>query len=150
MRSFFILFAAIFCFSVSVSAQAGDWDAVRSLKSGKNIIIEAGSGNVLNGKFSSATADSITFRTKGRSVTLGRADVSRVYLTRRKSAAKRALWGAAAGAGIGLGVGAVTVAATKGDPLIGAAGFLYGIPAGAVIGAVTTGRKRGDLIYSTN
>ena len=55
-----------------------------------------------------------------------------------------------AGAGIGAGVGAGVVATTKSDGLAAAAGFLYGIPIGAVVGVVTAGYRRCELIYSAN
>jgi len=62
---------------------------------------------------------------------------------------KRGVIGALAGAGAGLLIGAATVAATKGDGLIAAGGFLYGIPIGAAIGVATAGgTKKGELVYS--
>ncbi len=77
-------------------------------------------------------------------------NIAAVYLGRRGSIAKRVIIGALAGAGAGVLVGVVYTLATKTNGLAAAAGFLYGIPAGAIIGGVSGGRtKKGSLIYES-
>lgn len=141
--SIFLLFGS----HVFAQSQANDWSAVESLRSRTNVILEIAGGGTIKGKVVSVNLTAINLTQKGRSVAINRNDVQRVYLTRRKSVLSRTLLGAAAGAGIGFGIGGLVAVATKGNGLAAAAGFLYGIPAGAVIGALTTGRKRGELIY---
>jgi hypothetical protein len=49
---------------------------------------------------------------------------------------------------IGVAALAAYTVAAKADPLTAAGGVLYGVPAGAIIGAATGGKKRrGELIY---
>lgn len=148
-----ILFSTLFLFLFVLGSFAqspiNDWGTVEALRSKTNIIVETKAGNTLKGNVVWVDASSLSLRIDGRSVTLSRGDVSRVYLTRRRSVLKRMFWGAAAGAGIGFAVGGAIAVATKGKGLEAAAGFLYGIPAGAAIGAATTGRKRDELIYNS-
>lgn len=131
---------------VSASFAQSDWAAVRDLKAGTRVVIIERSGTETKARLTRADDMTVSLD-KGR--TIARDAIARVYLTKRGSFLKRALIGAAAGAGIGMGIGAGVVAATKGDGLIAAGGFLIGIPAGAAIGAATTGTKRGRLIYSS-
>ena len=129
-------------------AQTNDWGRVERLKKGTTLYVSLINGSEVKGKVASVAADSIALVRDGRSTSIARADIARVYRAKRGSILKRTLIGAAAGAGVGMLVGAGVVAATKGDGLIAAGGFLYGIPAGAAIGAATAGKKRGELIYS--
>ena len=148
-QSVFSLFIVLFAFaSVTAQASISDWANVESLSARKSVIIETVSGATLKGRINSVDTDTVVINSKGRSVSIQRTDVQRVYLTKRGSIVKRALIGAAAGAGIGTAIGVIGTVATK-DPLVAAGGFIFGIPAGAAIGAMTAGRKRGELIYSS-
>ena len=145
MRAVIFSFLTLLLFTAGCVGQS-DWAAVRELKSGTRVMIVENSGAETKGRVLRSDDISIVLD-KGR--TLGRDSIARVYLTKRGSMLKRALIGAAAGAGIGAAVGAVVVVATKTDGLAAAGGFLYGIPIGAAVGAATTGRKRGRLIYQS-
>lgn len=142
-----ILFSAFLLF-IAAPVCAQDWSAVSVLKPGTRVYINARNGKEVKGKIVAVSDAALDIRSNGKNVSIGRGDVLTIHLARRGSILKRALIGAAAGAGIGAGVGAGVVAATKSDGLAAAAGFLYGIPIGAVVGAATTGHKRGELIYS--
>jgi hypothetical protein len=142
-----IILSAVLLF-VSAPIYSQDWPAVSGLKPGTRIYLTAKNGSEFKGKFISASDDAVVINVKGRSASVARNDVLTIHLARRGSILKRAFIGAAAGAGLGVGVGAGIVAATRSDGLAAAAGFLYGIPIGAVVGAATTGHKRGRLIYS--
>ena len=137
---FTILFIVSGCF-----AQA-DWSAVRELKPGTRVVVVERSGAETKGRVSRSD-DAVIILDKGRAIS--RDSIARVYLTKRGSILKRALIGAAAGAGIGVAIGVGVTAATKGEGLAAAGGFLIGIPAGAAVGAATTQRKRGRLIYES-
>ena len=142
------IFVSIFAmlFIVSGCFAQSDWGSVRELRGGTRVVIVERSGAVTKGRVSRSD-DAAVFLDKGR--TIGRDSIARVYLTKRGSILKRALIGAAAGAGIGVAIGVGVTAAAKGDGLAAAGGFLIGIPAGAAVGAATTGRKRGRLIYES-
>ena len=142
-----LIFSALLFF-VAAPAAAQDWSALTRLEPGTRVYLTTRSGNELNGRIVAVSDASVELRVRGRNSSVARNDVLTVHRSRRGSFLKRTLIGAAAGAGIGAGVGAAVVAATKSDGLAAAGGFLLGIPAGAVIGAATTGRKRGELIYS--
>ena len=144
-----LLLAVVLLFIVApVSGQ--DWSAVTRLRSGTRVYLNARGGDELKGKVVSVSGKAVELRVNGGVFTVAKDNVLTIHLARRGPRLKRAFIGAAAGAGIGAGVGAGVVAATKSDGLAAAAGFLYGIPVGAVVGAVTAGHKRGELIYSSN
>lgn len=131
----------------SLASAQRDWSAVEQLPAKTSVIVTSKSGNEIKAKIASVSGDQINFSSDGRPISIRRDDISSVHLTRRGSRLKRALVGAAIGAGVGFGVGAIIVASTKTDGLVGAAGVLYGVPAGAAIGALTPKKKRGRLIY---
>ena len=145
------LLIAIGGITSDLNAQAGTdrWNDLRSLKEGTRLVVDYDGQPALKAKFSGATDQSLAVMSKGKRVEITRDQISAVYLGRKSSKLKRGLIGGLAGAGAGLLVGAATIAATKGDPLIAAGGFLYGIPIGAAIGVATAGgTKKGDLLYS--
>ncbi|MEO8648716.1 MAG: hypothetical protein ABI539_06085 [Acidobacteriota bacterium] len=148
-QSVFSFFIVLFAFaSVTAQSSLADWANIESLSPRKSVMVETRSGATLKGRINSVDTNSLVINSKGRSVSIQRGDVQRVYLTKRGSIVKRAALGAAAGAGIGTAIGVVGTVVTK-DPLVAAGGFIFGIPAGAAIGAMTAGSKRGDLIYSS-
>ena len=152
-NSLVILLSGFFLLS-SVSAgaaQTGDdrWRGLADLKPGTRIVIDQGGTKPLKARFAGVADQTLSVMSDGKRVDIDRSAVSAIWLGRRSSKLKRGLIGGLAGAGAGLLIGAVTVAATKGDPLIGAGGFLCGIPVGAAIGVATAGgTKKGEMIYS--
>ena len=147
------LLAVLVCTGASSIVRGQDrdeqWRKLASLSPGARVVVDQDSARSIKARFLRAADDALTVQTGGREIALPRAAVSAVYLGRRSSRLKPALIGALAGAGGGLLVSGVVVAVTKGDPLIGAGGFLIGIPVGAAIGAATGGgTKKGELIYS--
>ena len=146
-----IIGIVVFIFASDISAQSSDdrWRGLNDLKPGTRIVVDQDGGKPLKAKFASSTDQHLSVMVKGKRVEIGRSTISAVYLGRRSSKLKRGLIGALAGAGAGMLIGAATVAATKGDGLIAAGGFLYGIPIGAAIGVATAGgTKKGEMIYS--
>lgn len=144
----YILFVFVLLMVSPASAQS--WDSIESLKPNTRIILINKRGDELKGKLGVVTSNNLELRRDGKTSVFAKDDVQSIYLTRRGSMLKRALIGAAAGAGVGVAIGVAVTVATKGDGLAAAGGFIYGIPAGAAIGAATTGRKRGKLIYFAN
>lgn len=137
-------------FAVSAHAQTADqeWRRVEALKNRTSIIVETKNGKTIKGKFGVLTLTELNLTKGKRSITVAKNDIDRIYLTRKRSLLTRVLIGAAAGAGIGTGIGVIVTVATKTSGLAAAAGFMYGIPIGAVIGAVTGGKNRkGEMLY---
>jgi hypothetical protein len=145
MRAIFLSIICLFVFGPICFGQS-EWAAVRELKPGTRVVVVERNGSETKGRVSRAE-DTALLLDKGR--TVARDSIARVYLTKRGSILKRALIGAAAGAGIGVAIGVGVTLATKSEGLAAAGGFLIGIPAGAAVGAATTGRKRGRLIYES-
>lgn len=145
MKAIFVSIFAIL-FIVSGCFAQSDWSAVRELKPGTRVVVVERNGLETKARVSRVDDASVVLD-KGR--TIARDSIARVYLTKRGSVLKRTLIGAAAGAGIGVAIGVGVTLATKGEGLAAAGGFLIGIPAGAAVGAATTGRKRGRLIYES-
>ena len=145
-----ILFIVVLLLSFPHAVVSQDWGTVESLRQGTSLVVETKLGREVKGKLVNSSPDSIQLRARGKGITFTRDEIRNIFLTRRGSVLKRTLIGAAAGAGIGTAIGVGVTAATKSDGLAAAGGFLYGIPAGAAIGALTTGRKKGKLIYSAN
>jgi hypothetical protein len=154
LRHLFVIFLTgsfLFLLAPGIWGQTSDdrWRGLADLKPGTRIIVEQDGREPLKAKFASSADQTLAVMSKGKRVEIDRAAVSAVFLGKKSSKLKRGLIGALAGAGAGMLVGAVTVAATKGDPLIAAGGFLYGIPIGAAIGVATAGgTKKGELLYS--
>ena len=152
-NSFVIFLSALFLFSlfVDVRAQTSDerWRGLADLKPGTRIVVDQDGRGPLRVKFAGAADQTLAVMSEGKRVEIDRSAIAAVYLGRKSSKTKRGLIGGLAGAGAGLLISAVAVAATKGDPLIGAGGVLIGIPVGAAIGVATAGgTKKGELLYT--
>ena len=149
--AFSILGVFVIALAASLSAQSSDdrWRGLNDLKPGTRIVIDQDGSKSLKARFASSTDQNLAVMSKGKRIEIDRSTITAVYLGRKSSKVKRGFIGALAGAGAGLLIGAATVAATKGDGLIAAGGFLYGIPIGAAIGVATAGgTKKGELVYS--
>lgn len=137
--------------SSHVSAQQApldEWKRLTLLPSNTRLYVESDGRKPIKGRLLRVTDNGLTLRAGGRDVELPQATISAVYYGKRSSKLKRGLIGALAGAGAGVLIGGLA-AAGGADPLVAAGGFIYGIPAGAAIGALTSGGiKKGELIYS--
>lgn len=137
--------------SSHVSAQQApldEWKRLTLLPANTRLFVESDGRKPTKGRLVRVTDSGLTLRANGREVELPQASISTVYYGRRSSRLKRGLIGALAGAGAGILIGGLAAGAGA-DPLVAAAGFIYGIPAGAAVGALTAGgMKKGDLIYS--
>lgn len=139
-----------FSFASNNFAQAplGEWDRLSLVPVNSKLFVESDGKKPTKGKLVRVTDNGLTIRSSGRDVEIPQSSISAVYYGKRPSRLKRGLIGALAGAGAGVLIGGLAAAAGA-DPLIAAGGFIYGIPAGATIGALSGGgMKKGDLIYS--
>lgn len=136
--------------SSHISAQQApfdEWKRLSLLPANTRLYVESDGRKPTKGRLLRVTDSGLTLRAGGRDVELPQVSVSAVYYGRRSSKLKRGLIGALAGAGAGVLIGGLA-AAGGADPLVAAGGFIYGIPAGAAVGALTGGgMKKGDLIY---
>lgn len=133
------------------SASHGEWDSIKAVPQGAELIIKLKDRQTLRGKLESVTDTALSIIGKNnKTETLDRNDVSEVYQLRRKAEkAKYALIGAGAGAAVGGVIGAA-----KNSPNIddGEIYTMVGIPLGAGIGALAgflfgQGRRKRVLIY---
>jgi len=136
----------------TVSAQGGlqDWSAVQAIKPGTELIVETKNGESFEGKLSSVTAAALHLSRKGKSDAIDQNTVRSIYLTKKSSRIESALAWARKGAVIGAAIGVIIVFADRGEDanLAPAAGIMFGLPAGAIFGAVKGGKNRkGRRIY---
>lgn len=139
------------------SPPAQDWQGLRGLKLGKRILVELKTGDPLEGEFRGVMGGTLNLSAEGNTYNLRQQDVRRVYRlkgrwSRGKAAGVGAVIGLVAGSFVGAGVmvgnerepGHVPSADDTG-PL--AAGASLGTLAGAGVGALLGGRRRGQLLY---
>jgi len=146
----FVFFAVLLIAASSASAQTATetWANVEAVKIKSALIVETKTGAIAKGKVISVTPTTLNLSTGGRAVALERDGIAKVYRAVKGSRIKRALIGAGIGAGVGFGVGGVYSTIAKENGLAAAAGFIYGLPIGAVVGAATGGKSRkGVLLY---
>ena len=141
-----------FASSPIVSAQGvlQDWNGVRAIRTGTELIVETRDGKSIKGKLSSVTDSALNLTHGGKSDAIDQKIVRSIYLTKKGSRIKSALIGVGTGVAIGVGISVVIGLTNRGEDasFAAAAGILYGVPAGAVIGAVMGGKTRkGRLIY---
>jgi len=119
----------------------GDWTAVTSLPSGTAIRVDIDAGSI-EGKFVSATDDSMIVTVGGRDTTLRRERIKIVRKgTGKSQRGRNTLIGFGAGAMAGL---LVQKATCKGNNCMAEAAFVYTVPlelVGAVAGALAPSRS---------
>jgi len=144
----FVAIALIAASSASAQTAQKPWENVEAVKIKSALIVETKVGATVKGKVTSVTATTLNLSNGGKAIALERDDIARVYRTVKGSRIKRAFIGAGIGAGVGFGIGGVYSVVNKQNGLAAAAGILYGLPIGAVVGAATGGKSRkGALLY---
>lgn len=133
------------------SASSGEWETVKAVPQGAELLIKLKDGQSLRGKLTSVTDTALSITVKNRNTeTVDRNRVSEVYHLRGKAEkAKYALIGAGVGAAVGGGIGASKNSRESDD---GEIYTVIGITLGAGIGALTgflfgLGRRKRVLIY---
>lgn len=134
----------------SAQDAAQGWLSVQALAPGTALIVETKNGDILKGKLNGAPATTLSLTVEGNTLDLGQSTIRRIYRAKGWSRTKTALLGAGIGGAAGVGIG-IGVAAAD-DNSIGANfaplsfGFV-GVVAGAVVGAVSGGKRKGRLLY---
>jgi hypothetical protein len=138
---------------------AQDWQGLSSLKPGRRILVELRGGSVetFEGKFIGVAGSKLNLSDDGYTVSLEQSDIHRVYrLKGRWSRSKTARIGAGVGMVLGTIIGvrrgiraesAVGHVPSDADTAPAFAGFALGTLAGAGLGALLGGRRRGELLY---
>jgi len=140
-------------------ALVSDWQGLDNLKRGKQILVEYKSsvGGTLECKFAGVGDTKLTVSADGYQMTIEQRDIQRVYRLNGK-------WSrgtmAAIGAGIGMLVGTFAGTAkavdlerepghvnSENDTFPAVAGFVIGTAAGAGIGSLVGGKRKGKLLY---
>ncbi len=133
------------------SQDKGDWSVVSSLQTGTAVQIYTKSDKEFNGTVNSVSDTSVTVLAQGKTETIARVDVRKVFTTGKGSIGKGVGIGAAVGAGAGVGLAFILLAATGGSDStnqIVATGLAIGAGIGAGFGAIA-GRHKRTLIYQT-
>ena len=144
--------------TTSTSA-AQDWQDLQDLKPGKEILVEykPGLGEPIRAKFVSLAGTQLTLSLDGLNFVIEQSEIYRVYRSKGK-------WSRSTMAKIGAGIGMITgtfIGAYKGleaerrpthvnseaDTLPATVGFFVGTVAGAGLGALIGGKRKGKLLY---
>ena len=137
--------------TTSATQSASDWQGLNSLKRGKQILIE------YKCKFVSIAGTKLTVSAGGYQATIEQADIQSVYrLNGKWSRGKMAKVGAGIGMLVGTFVGSAIAVELESKPgHIGSeqdtfpafAGCFIGTAAGAGLGALVGGKRKGHLLY---
>jgi hypothetical protein len=137
------------------------WQLLSSLKRGKQVLIEfkSDAGRTAEGKFVSVSGTKLTLSEDGSDVTVEQSDIQRVYrLQGRWSRSKTARIGAGIGMLVGTFIGVsrsisrereVGHVGGASDTTPSFAGFYLGTLAGAGLGALAGGKRKGTLLYES-
>ena len=140
----------------AINQNAQDWQGLRDLKPGKKVLVETRLGTV-EGKFVSAIGTRLTLSDEGETLSFEQRDIQRVYrLKGRWSRSFTARIGAGIGMVIGTFIGTGRMIRAEGEvghtpsdddtaPVV--AGFAIGTLAGAGLGALLGGKRKGKLLY---
>lgn len=146
----------------AAQTNASDWQGLQNLKRGKQILIEYKSnvGGTLECKFVNVAGTKLTVSAGGSEATIEQGEIQRVYRLNGKWSRSTM---AKIGAGIGMLVGTFVGAArtfqlerevghvnSDQDTAPLAAGFVIGTAAGAGLGALVGGKRKGKLLYEAN
>jgi hypothetical protein len=128
------------------------WAAVEALAAGDKLRVETKSGEQIEGKHTGLSDSALTLSRKGRTMSLNRTDVRRIYRLGGGSRVKSALIGTGVGAGLGVGGAAAALGATGGSDETGAfiaIVSLLGAGIGAAVGAAAGKGTKRTLIYES-
>ena len=139
-------------------ATAHDWQRLKNFKPGKQILVElkSGLGDPIEAKFISAVGTTLTLTLDVVPFTVEQQDIQRVYRLTGWSRNKMAKIGAGVGMATGTMIGVHKAiqaerrpnhVSTEADRLPGVIGFFVGSLAGAGIGALLGGKRKGELLY---
>lgn len=136
----------------SVAGPQSDWQAVQSLPSGTDVLIETKVGRRLKGKLSAAAETTLTLVRQNKTDELNRDEIKKIYRLRGGSRAKSALIGTAVGAGAGAGVSLIALGSSGGSDdtngIVGK-GVLIGAGIGLVVGLLTGKSRQRVLVYES-
>ena len=142
----------------AANVQAQDWQDLQYLEPGKKILVEFKSnvGDAVEGKFVSAVGTKLTLSSDGYTRSLEQRDIQGVYRVKGRWSRGRT---ARIGMGIGMLVGAAVsagkalgnekVGTLENDGTPGYGGFFLGAFAGAGVGALLGGKRKGQLLYES-
>jgi hypothetical protein len=155
VRGYGLLLICVLGLTYTSFAQAkqASWSLLNGLQVGQSIQVVDSSSKKHSGTFMSVSDTAISLQVASGEQSIQRQDIRSVKLMANKRRARNTLVGGAVGGGIGAGVGAIIGAAThrgctsgtfcldivgtSGSAGIGAAvGFLGGVTAGGVVGAL--------------
>jgi hypothetical protein len=138
----------------SSSGQSQDadrqWMQLENTPPGVELMVESTGRSSLTGRFVSASDTKLTMNVQQRDVEIDRSAIRRVYAVKERSRSKWTRNGAVLGLAAGFGIGLLVTAGHSGDSNIAPVGMgAIGTLAGAAVGALSGGKHRGKLLYSS-
>ncbi|HEV7642822.1 MAG TPA: hypothetical protein VGO50_02670 [Pyrinomonadaceae bacterium] len=150
MKGILLITGLLLCLTAASHAQINNWENVKSVPDSHRVIVETMQGKRIKARFASAADDQLVLEKSGKTMTVSKSDVRRVYLGKK---GKSHLGGIIGGVG-GFFVGGFLATAIynqgdrQGDGLEGIAGAVPGAVGGAILGRrVGGGTKEKALIY---
>jgi hypothetical protein len=127
------------------------WLRIQSTASGVELILEPNNGDSFRGRFISASHDTLSLSIKGKTFDVARSLIRRLYSVKERSRSKLTLVGAGIGLVVGIGCGLLVVAGSDSvDANFAPVSFGFvGMLAGGAIGALTGGKRKGQLLYES-
>lgn len=134
-----------------------DWQGLNNLKAGKKVLVELKSGGAITGKFVSAIGGRLTLSDDGDNFDIEQRDIDRIYRSKGGWSRRRTMIiGSIVGLFVGEGIGMKKVfelerdknrIPSDADEIPAIAGAAIGMAAGAGVGALLGGKRKGKLLY---
>src|SRR5262245_47946799 len=127
------------------------WKQLQNTAPGVELHVESTTKSSLRGRFVSASDTKLIVYVETRNFEIERSSIRRIYTVKDRSRSKSTKIGAGIGLLAGLGIGFLLVAGSDNSDanLAPVSLGVLGTLAGAGIGALSGGKRRGDLLYSS-
>lgn len=153
MKKTVLMIGMLMLFAGTSFSQINNWENIRSLTNDQRVVVETVQGKMFKGRFRSVDDGSVSFTKSGKTITLTRSDVRRVYLGKRSNSSLGGILGGVGGffAGGFIAVAIYNQGNRQGDGLEGIAGAVPGAIGGALLGRKIAGGTRVEkLVYAIN
>ena len=127
------------------------WNQLQNTSPGVELIVESTGKSSVRGRFVRASDTKLVIYVDQKDFEIDRSSIRRIYAVKERSRSKATRTGAAVGLLAGIGTGLlVVVGGRNSDSNLAPVGMgVIGMVAGAAIGALSGGKHRGQLLYSS-
>jgi hypothetical protein len=150
MKSILLITGLLLCLTCASYAQINNWENVKTVPGSHRVIVETMQGQRIKARFASAADDQLVLKKGGKTMTVSKNDVRRVYLGKKGTSHLGGIIGGIGGFLIGGNIAAAIYNqdGRQGDGLEGLVGAVPGAVGGAILGRrVGGGIKEKALIY---